>query len=304
MVAQGSGKGRANRTGIARPVTKWRTVFISTGEIGLAEKVAEAGRRVRGGQLVRVIEVPADAGAGLGVFEHLHGSNDGAAFAETLKYAASQYKGRAGRAFVSSIVGRLPEVIAGINKARWEWIKAHVGKGADGEVQRVGSKFGLIAAAGELAVSILGLPWAKDAVNDAVAKCFSAWLEKRGGSEAHEILSGIAQVRRFIEQHGESRFSVLAGEDRIVANRAGWRQYNNGAWDYFIPPEVWKNEVCKGLNAKTIAGELYRKGILLGTGGKTSTTVNIDGIGKVRVYHLTSAILAEEPETGNTPQFT
>jgi putative DNA primase/helicase len=87
-----------------------------------------------------------------------------------------------------------------------------------------------IASAGELARIILDLPWPENAANNAVATCFNAWLENRGGSEAHEIVSGIAQVRRFIEQHGESRFSVVSGEENqsseynTVFNRAGWRR--------------------------------------------------------------------------------
>ena len=48
-----------------------RCLFLSNGEIGIAEKVAEDGhgRKVTAGQQVRVIDIPAVAGAGLGLFE-------------------------------------------------------------------------------------------------------------------------------------------------------------------------------------------------------------------------------------------
>lgn len=52
-------------------------LFLSTGEISLGDKLAEDGRRVTAGQQVRVIDLQADAGAGLGLFETLHGARDG-----------------------------------------------------------------------------------------------------------------------------------------------------------------------------------------------------------------------------------
>ena len=41
--------------------------------------------------------------------------------------------------------------------------------------------------------------------------------------EAGEVTAGIAQVRQFIEQHGESRFSPwgMDGEDRDRSERRG-----------------------------------------------------------------------------------
>jgi uncharacterized protein (DUF927 family) len=143
MLAAGTGKGRANRSGIARPVATWRIVFISTGEIGLAEKLAEAGRRVQAGQLVRVIEIPAEANAGLGVFENLHGLATGAAFANTLREETAQHTGHAARVFIAGIAGRVPELIAAVKKDRINWIQDHVPDEADGEVQRVAAKFAL-----------------------------------------------------------------------------------------------------------------------------------------------------------------
>ena len=61
--------------------------FISTGEDNLADRVAEDGRRrATAGQGVRVIDIPADAGARLGLFpENLHGEKDGDAFARKLR---------------------------------------------------------------------------------------------------------------------------------------------------------------------------------------------------------------------------
>lgn len=307
MLAGGAGKGRANRNGIARPVARWRVFFISTGEVGLAEKLAEAGLRVRAGQLVRLIELPADAGAGWGVFENLHGFDNGAALADELKQATAQHTGHAGPTFVAGIVDRLPEIVSAIGNARNKWLEENLPARADGQVRRAAAKLGLIAAAGELAATILDLPWPKDAASSAAATCLKEWLEKRGGSGAHEVVAGIAQVRRFIEQHGELRFSHIPGSNNELAgthgtiNRAGWRRRSDPAdprsgWEYLILPGAWKSELCAGFNASTVARSLADNGLLLGdAGGKTSTTVTIPGQSKkIRVYRLSSDIIADQ----------
>ena len=75
MLANGVGKRRATQTGGAQPTAQWRLLYLSCGEITLGDKIAEDGRnrKVAAGQQVRMIDVPADAGAGLGIFETLHG---------------------------------------------------------------------------------------------------------------------------------------------------------------------------------------------------------------------------------------
>src|SRR3977135_954341 len=60
MLANGQGKARASREAALRKRQVWRLLFLSTGEIGLADKIAEdlRGRRQTAGQQVRVIDLP------------------------------------------------------------------------------------------------------------------------------------------------------------------------------------------------------------------------------------------------------
>ena len=53
-----------------RPASPGGCCSSSTGELGLAARLAEGGKRMMAGQAVRVIEIPADAGARLGIFDH------------------------------------------------------------------------------------------------------------------------------------------------------------------------------------------------------------------------------------------
>jgi hypothetical protein len=64
MLANGVGKIRAGRNGVAPPTLHWRLVFLSSGEMGLADKMAEIGRRTYAGLEVRMIDIPAMPGPG------------------------------------------------------------------------------------------------------------------------------------------------------------------------------------------------------------------------------------------------
>ena len=56
MIANGSGKGRARRDGSARRVAQWVVLALSSGEITLADKIAEDdNKRTRAGQAHRTL---------------------------------------------------------------------------------------------------------------------------------------------------------------------------------------------------------------------------------------------------------
>ena len=76
MLGNGQGKARASRSGASRAAAKWNVMYLSTGEVGLAD-LAREGKVVRSpqaGQEVRILDVPADAGRGMGLFEDIHGA--------------------------------------------------------------------------------------------------------------------------------------------------------------------------------------------------------------------------------------
>src|SRR5262249_48564482 len=77
MLANGSGKRRGRPHGGTRPRLTWKVLFLSTGEISLAQHVEAVGLRVHAGQEVRLIDLPADAGQGFGIFERFYGHTSG-----------------------------------------------------------------------------------------------------------------------------------------------------------------------------------------------------------------------------------
>src|SRR5690606_16817238 len=147
---------------------------LSSGEIGLADKVAEdrRGRRPAAGQEVRVVDLPADAGAGHGLFEELHGHADGDALARRLKVGSSSYYGTAARIFIAYIAENAEEVRQPVRGFIDAFAEEHCPAGADGQVHRVAHRFGLAAAAGELAIRRGLLPWKPGEAISGCGRCF------------------------------------------------------------------------------------------------------------------------------------
>jgi len=301
MFSNGQGKQRSKRDGTARKVAQWRVMMLSTGEIGLAEKIAEVGKRARAGQAVRLIEIPADAGAGHGMFENLHGSPNGAAFANRIKKAAAEHTGHAAPLFIEQIVKDPEAARKKVDAIQRAWIEKHLPRDADGQVSRAAGRFALVAAAGERAIEYGILPWPKGEADNAAAVCFKAWITRRGGIGSAEITEGIAQVMAFLEAHGAARFEIIGDRPQSlmphelrIFNRAGYREKNKeGFWEHHILPEIWRNEVCKGHDASTIAKALVERGMMItDSGGRCTKIIRVPGLGPTRVYSIAPSFLA------------
>ncbi|TCO80485.1 uncharacterized protein (DUF927 family) [Plasticicumulans lactativorans] len=331
MLANGEGKARAQRTGAARDRTRWRLLFLSAGEIGLAEHMAEAGKKVRAGQEIRFAELDADAGRGFGVFDILHGRNDGEALSRELCEVAARYHGTAAPAFLAAILpklGALPALLADLRRGFIAEVlpKTDDKQEVSGQAYRVAARFALIAAAGELAALAGITGWPKGEAKRGVIECFRAWLDVRGGPGPQEDAATLAQVRHFFELHGEARFSVwddttcpdavswpaatdpaareAAQRDaeanrnrhaRVTVNRAGFRRLVDGAWWYYVLPQAWHSEVCEGIDARKSAALLLRLGMLKPDGkGKPQGYAKLPGMGgrNARCYIVTPALWA------------
>jgi uncharacterized protein (DUF927 family) len=138
MLANGQGKARASRETALRKRQVWRLLFLSTGEIGLADKIAEdlRGRRQTAGQQVRVIDLPSDIGKH-GLFDHLHGFKNAAVFADHLRGACALYYGTACREFIAAIAPELDETAASAKGIAQQFVDDNCPGDCDGQVKRV-----------------------------------------------------------------------------------------------------------------------------------------------------------------------
>ncbi|WP_018262251.1 DUF927 domain-containing protein [Methylobacterium sp. WSM2598] len=273
QLASGVGKGRSARDGSIRSPMTWRVLTLSTGEIPMPAKISEdRHRRAYAGQAVRLLDIPADAGQGFGTFDHAGEEGDPARLADAIKDAAVGAYGTAGPAFVRALFAEGHEKMArDVRKIVDQFVAEQLPPDADGQVRRAASRLGLIAAAGELASMFGIVPWEKGEAAAAAAKALANWIAARGGSEPAEVREAIAQVRRCMEAHGESRFEPMDDhddddddddDDRPVSNRMGWRRGKGSEREWLVLPESWKAEVCAGLDPVATARFLADRGML------------------------------------------
>jgi uncharacterized protein (DUF927 family) len=294
QLTAGTGKGRAARDGSLRQSLSWRTMVLSTGEVRITDKLEENRQRVRPGQQVRLIDVPADAGAGFGVFDSCGVYGDAKALADAIKLAAQSNYGTAGPEFVRRVLADGWEdcavaITAAVNAFRDQYAP----QDADPQVLRACDTFALVAVAGELARGFAVVPWPQGEAWEAARRCFNDWFENREGKEAAEVQAAIAQVRLFIEQHGHSRFESLNSSlDRPVINRAGWRRGDGANEEWLIPPETWKAEVATGHDPKLLARVLAERGMLKRAKDGFQRVEKIQGRPQ-RVYVVTARIVTE-----------
>lgn len=303
MLANGSGKARASISGGSRPITRWNLLFLSAGEISLAQHMLDGGKKAKAGQEVRMVDIPAQAGAGMGMFEQLHGIESPAKFAEAIRDKAARSYGLAIVQFLAQLTDHISkdkmELLETIREGIQNFVEQIVPDSADGQVRRVASRFALVAAAGELASSIGMTGWNEGESITSVRACFNAWLEERGGIGPQEEKKMLEQVRFFFQGHGDSRFSEISkdntGVNTVPLNRAGYRKKHNGETVFMVFPEVFNIEVSVGFSSSQVAKECVKAGYLIpDNSGKYSKPMSVpDTQKKARFYVFTAKVLGE-----------
>ena len=293
MLANNEGKRRLRSEIVLRNQHNWRTLILSTGEIDIATKIAEASKKHFAGMEVRFVSLAANCNGGYGIFEDLHNFKSGEALSRHLKDACSKYYGTAIQKYLECLTSDLEDITTQIRQIQQEFKAKYIPENASGQVTRVSNRFCLIAAAGELAIKFGILPLAVGDTTEAIAKCFKTWVTERGNTKDLEQRIAIAQVKSFIEKYGDSKF-INIGETSLVkpTERFGYKQKFEGIFHYYVFPEIYKNEMCKGLNHKQVSRYLIERGFLLPySQGKSLQQKYFPDIGNIRIYHFTDKIL-------------
>lgn len=282
MLGNGRGKQRASRTGSARSVTRWRSSVLSTGERSIATTMAEGGHRIKAGQSVRLLDIPAQRTHG--AWDDLHQLCSGTEFSDAIKRAAVTDYGHAGRAFLEKltrdhedsfsealdIIKALPELQA---------------PGDEGQAKRAAARFAVLALAGELATSYGVTGWPEGEAIRAAAVGFAAWQSLRGAGRGNAERDQITErVVSFIERHGDSRFSDADGGDdqraAMVRDRAGWWRAGERGRMYLFTSSGLR-EALKGFDFNRALDALQQAGAIEAPGadGKRAKFMRISGQG-------------------------
>lgn len=297
LLANGQGKTLAPRTGTVKQSASWSLFFLSAGEESLTALMAKAGQRANAGQEIRLAEIEADAGAGMGLFENIHNQISPAAMATTLKESTSQYYGVVGMAWLKQIVANRQTIIPAISNMTKQFVDRVISQEATGQITRVAKRFALVAAAGELATQFGLTGWQRGESFQATHQCFQSWQETFGTEGNREDRAIMAQIRAFFETYGTSRFdNVREPNNERIINRAGFYKTDDAGFRvYMVLPEVFKNELCKGFEPRMVVRILLNAGwITPAPDGKASHKPRIKGVGTPRLYVFTDKIWGDE----------
>lgn len=313
VITGGAGKSRLRRDASLRDPMTWRALVLSTGEFPIEIKLGESaasrfgGGKHRGGQSVRLIDIKAERRHG--AFDDVKGKSAAEFVAECHRESTAHY-GSPGPAFVRALIERgitgadvrakvaafVKDELHAEHELSGELKLAEI----SGQAERVAERFGLIAAAGDLATEFGVTPWDAGEATAAAADIFEQWLVARGGANPHEARQAVQQVRLFFERFGDSRFDSLEPpepnpftgvkiERRGALDRAGWRESEGEERRWYVSTEVWSKEVCAGLDPAFVAKTLVALGILETEPGRVTKIKKV--LGKViRFYVVTPRI--------------
>jgi putative DNA primase/helicase len=322
MLANEVGKSRSTQTSIARKALIWRLLFLSDGEVSLANHMAEAGKNLKGGHDVRMAHITADAGKGYGVFDTLHSFKGGAELSTHLVTQTSLYYGTPALAFIQEIANHSSEFKDHLPQKVAEQVEKLCPPHSHGQVKRVAARFALVGIAGELATHYGITGWEKGEALEAAKVCFTDWLASRGGFGDVELDTLRQLLPNFIGTHGSSRFIWWhrANDDHgaNINNRAGFKRFLNkegkaitshkefhqsygttmnpdepghNEVEYFILPEVFQQEICKGVDYRKVAKLYVDLGVIIpsASGGKMQSatrTERLPTLGIARCYKI------------------
>ncbi|NML24585.1 DUF927 domain-containing protein [Zoogloea dura] len=278
MLASGQGKGRGQAGGGLRETAAFTQLFMSNGELGLTAFLEENQERAYAGQEVRFCELPADAGAGFGCWENLHGLPDGARFTEAVQKNASRHYGGAYPEFIRHVLKNRDAMPHQFEELRREFEQRVLTSKAGGQAVRAATRFAAVAYAGELATEWGITGWSKGEAIKAAFRLFRDWLQAFGGEENREPRRMVEQVQAWIQANSGTRLedhrrpSVTDTHAPRTMNRAGWKRPTretaslnepDQVFEYLIYPAVFRSELCNGFDPSAVAKELDRRGLLV-----------------------------------------
>jgi putative DNA primase/helicase len=169
-----------------KPVqARWRVFAISSSEKSLPELAKAGGMVLNKGCEVRFIDIAADAGQGLGVYDQLpSGIQSSEQFTDQLKHSAEQYCGTAQRQFLERLLKDLnnpgSNVLNFLTDRKASFRERSGVSGFDGIEARISGRFGLIYAAGSLALKYKVLPWSREEMKQACLWCYRGAIKRYG----------------------------------------------------------------------------------------------------------------------------
>ncbi len=295
LLSNEKGKLRATKTGGSTEQHKWKFLFLSNGEISLDEHMQQCGKKSKGGQEVRLADVPADTGK-FGCFENLHEYATGEEFADAISTACDNFYGTVSIDYLNKIIENQQFAIDFAENIIKSFITQNKPLKASGQVVRVLKRFAIIAAGGELATEYGLTNWPIGAAMQGACRCFVDWLDARGGVDSKEKINALRQIKGFFSLNPHRFHSWDTKLDKDSAERSSFKKYDQqGNIEFFVHPFIFRNEICAGLDVKLAATWCIEEGLILPSTDNKPTRTESVSVNKVknRYYRFTSRVTEE-----------
>lgn len=307
MLANGSGKSRANCAGLPKEVFNWQLLWLSSGEVGLTGLLAESKKRVKVGQQIRQIDIPAQADENFGVFENLHGVTSSARLADLLDENSSKFYGVTFVEWLKVLVKAVGiNIVEATEQDRCfltlekikQLYKQHQNNllqpypNATGQTVRVARGFALVATAGELATTAGITGWPEGTAYNAIEKIFKEYMQDRNSSSTQEETNILSHVKFFFEDNWRSLFVWLdkdggISEEKITYNTAGYYRKSEKGYFFFMSCQQYEKHLCTGYEKKIVTETLVKSGWLVaGKDGKSSKLLRFSHLTRPKRFYV------------------
>ena len=254
-VMNGINKVQGAKQGGNRALTRWKVMMFSTGEKTPDSILKHNKGDWNAGQAARLPSIR--AAAQYGIYDTLHGFEDGALLSEHIAQSAEKYHGVAGRLFIRQLLDDLEQT----KQQATERIAAFIATIPElsGQARRVAKRFAIAAAALELAAPVTGLPVGVGMAG--VKKCFDEWLEANGAGK-HEDRRIIEQAEDFIAQHALGTRFMEWSDKSTNKDHAGYRKQEGEKLELWVIRRVFADEIAQSFDESKVCRVLADNGLL------------------------------------------
>lgn len=254
-VMNGINKVQGAKQGGNRALSRWKVMMFSTGEKTPDSILKHHKGDWNAGQAARLPSIR--AAAQYGIYDTLHGFEDGALLSEHIAQSAEKYHGTAGRLFIRQLLDDLEQAKQHATE-RMAAFMATIPE-LSGQARRVAKRFAIAAAALELAAPVTGLPVGVGMAG--VKKCFDEWLEANGAGK-HEDRRIIEQAEDFIAQHALGTRFMEWSDKSTNKDHAGYRKQEGEKLELWVIRRVFANEIAQSFDELKVCRVLADNGLL------------------------------------------
>lgn len=254
-VMNGINKVQGAKQGGNRALTRWKVMMFSTGEKTPDSILKHHKGDWNAGQAARLPSIR--AAAQYGIYNTLHGFEDGALLSEHIAQSAEKYHGTAGRLFIQQLLDDIEQAKQQATE-RMAAFMATIPE-LSGQARRVAKRFAIAAAALELAAPVTGLPVGVGMAG--VKQCFDEWLEANGAGK-HEDRRIIEQAEDFIAQYALGTRFVEWSDKSTNKDHAGYRKQEGEKLELWVIRRVFADEIAQSFDESKVCRVLADNGLL------------------------------------------